>query len=567
MSVGNHVINSTSIGNRKDKRLIMSKWKHKITGLEYIDSLSQTGPSMKFYKKDNMFSREAQTVYIEEASTDMTRNRAMQMFRKDCNISNESDQYLPIGNYETYVEMLNRLDFDGKARIIQKNYRIYRLRRRIKESARIYREILEERRRMEEEKRMEERKKEEELLIRMTYPRNRKDFQLLYDEVDKWRRERFELAKATECKIAQCKENYATLMETLKRFLNIERLKQVAKIVRNDKDFYEFLDIYSEPLRWFGYKGLLIEVVNLKTQRARKIKSKFDTINKKDLSVEERVEALMTFKKFLELHNCLDAFELIGLIDQEMMLLSRGIDCLELDCLRKRIARGFLKFISDSDVCASGDHIVSCQCFSGEWLKPIEPRTLLCRSCQRILPFHHFANYDRRRALTSYCDCKVNRTACRYLKNGDIRCMNYEKYEHLLSRLRSEERSRNCFSGLAHVLHASDIYHLVNVIWHGCSVLSKHENIFNLRLVRFRPNETWTPWNCVLLTEREAIAHLQGDVQYPKHVIRQIILCHGIAKSHYSHFNVYLNFKPDKIQSSFSASSSRRSSSSLISSQ
>lgn len=61
--------------------------------------------------------------------------------RPDCFISSESDKYLTSQPYETYEEMMLRLDYDGKARIIQRNYRIYKLLKYIKEYARQYREL------------------------------------------------------------------------------------------------------------------------------------------------------------------------------------------------------------------------------------------------------------------------------------------------------------------------------------------------------------------------------------------------------------------------------------------
>lgn len=49
--------------------------------------------------------------------------------------------------------MQNRLDFEGHARIIQKNYRAYRIRMFIKESAKLYKKLLEDDKLREEENR------------------------------------------------------------------------------------------------------------------------------------------------------------------------------------------------------------------------------------------------------------------------------------------------------------------------------------------------------------------------------------------------------------------------------
>ena len=63
-------------------------------------------------------------------------------FRSDFFISSESDKYITSKPYETYEEMMKRLDYDGKARIIQRNYRVYKLLKYIKEYARQYRELV-----------------------------------------------------------------------------------------------------------------------------------------------------------------------------------------------------------------------------------------------------------------------------------------------------------------------------------------------------------------------------------------------------------------------------------------
>ena len=38
-------------------------------------------------------------------------------------------------------------------------------------------------------------------------------------------------------------------------------------------------------------------------------------------------------------------------------------------------------------------------------------------------------------------------------------------------------------------------------------MLSAHEDLFDLILVRWKKYEQWSPWNCILLTKEEASAH------------------------------------------------------------
>ena len=52
-----------------------------------------------------------------------------------------------------------------------------------------------------------------------------------------------------------------------------------------------------------------------------------------------------------------------------------------------------------------------------------------------------------------------------------------------------------------------DLRYLVENIWNSQSVLSAHEDLFDLVLVRWNKYEEWSPWNCILLTKEEASAH------------------------------------------------------------
>lgn len=72
--------------------------------------------------------------------------------RPDCFISSELDKYVTSKRYETYEEAMRRLDHDGKARVIQRNWRAYLLLKNVKEYARQYRELVENCKLYEEEK-------------------------------------------------------------------------------------------------------------------------------------------------------------------------------------------------------------------------------------------------------------------------------------------------------------------------------------------------------------------------------------------------------------------------------
>ena len=164
----------------KTKKPFLGGWRHKLNGTEFFNAVSQTGPPPKKVPSCCMLSREVQCVETKENFSQSTRHRATQMwryikiklisiyvskliycfysliyyliFRTDCYITSGTDTYLSIKKYETSDEMETRLNIDGHARTIQRYYRAYRIRKLIKESAKLYRKLVEDCRLLEEEK-------------------------------------------------------------------------------------------------------------------------------------------------------------------------------------------------------------------------------------------------------------------------------------------------------------------------------------------------------------------------------------------------------------------------------
>lgn len=122
--------------------------------------------------------------------------------------------------------------------------------------------------------------------------------------------------------------------------------------------------------------------------------------------------------------------------------------------------------------------------------------------------------------------------------------MDYDPYTFILNCVRAEEERRGSASALAFMMQEQDIYHLVNHIWQGQSVVSKTRDLFILRMVRYQKDIEWAPWNCILLTKDEADVHEYiNDLAaiYSKHLINQITLRHQIAKNYFKYvYNVFI---------------------------
>lgn len=207
----------------------------------------------------------------------------------------------------------------------------------MKECARKYREILKECKRYQDERIIMYRKRHEQELLRKINPRSRADFDMLIELIERWRCDRIKEINARYFKATQCAENCFVLKKTVEMFNVIDKFKQKIREQYRTRKRVKFLKINSKPIKWHGYKAKLIEMFTLKTQKAQEYLSIFNSLSNDNLNVEERTELLLMLKKSVGFHICVYAFDLIYLLDQEIMLLSRGIKNLSLEYLRKRI--------------------------------------------------------------------------------------------------------------------------------------------------------------------------------------------------------------------------------------
>ena len=70
-----------------------------------------------------------------------------------------------------------------------------------------------------------------------------------------------------------------------------------------------------------------------------------------------------------------------------------------------------------------------------------------------------------------------------------------------------------------------DLRCLVENTWKSQIVLSAHEDLFDLILVRWNKYEEWSPWNCILLTKEEASAHAKLENVTEVRLLFFVCLC------------------------------------------
>ncbi|XP_026674849.1 IQ and ubiquitin-like domain-containing protein [Ceratina calcarata] len=522
------------VEDRKIKKPYLGGWKHKITGVEYLNAESQTGPLRQSLKQK--CSRKVQYIAWADVCTQTPCNHPTQMWRADCFISGESDKYVTSKPYETYEEMMERLDYDGKARIIQRNYRIYILLKRVKEFARQYRELLDDCKQYEAEKILIYRKRHQQEILRRIDPKTRLDFDLLYDIVEKWRRDRLECAKQRFFRPARCAENYLILQKTVEMFGVIDQKRLAVKKRYRNRKRVRFVTANCKPILWNGYKKMLLEMDTMRNQKARELRIIYDSLMNYDVTRGERIEILTMLKKSLEVHNCVAAFKLIRLLDQELTYLTRGMKGMSLDYFRQRILYSYLNFLrtSHSCCCTNGDQHFCKNVDDDKLREPIASTTKQCRSCLKLLPLEKFTVHGRLKKLSTCIGCT-------WLRERNIAHVNYDPYVYLLNCVRSEEKKKESPSGIVFMMQQHDMFHLVNNIWHGHSVVSGNTDIFQLRIVRYHTDTEWSPWNCILLTDGEAEVHRRiKDLAsiYSKPLIEQIVLAHQLAKNQFKYVHI-----------------------------
>lgn len=51
------------------------------------------------------------------------------------------------------------------------------------------------------------------------------------------------------------------------------------------------------------------------------------------------------------------------------------------------------------------------------------------------------------------------------------------------------------------------MWYLVEVVWASRSALNGKSDLYNLVFVRWDQQRDWSPWNCLLLSKEETLAH------------------------------------------------------------
>uniref|UniRef100_A0A7N4PMB7 IQ motif and ubiquitin domain containing n=1 Tax=Sarcophilus harrisii TaxID=9305 RepID=A0A7N4PMB7_SARHA len=279
------------------------------------------------------------------------------------------------------------------------------------------------------------------------------------------------------------------------------------------------MDYIDENFTGAERKAALCELLEKETQIIASIGRQRIRANNK------RQEKSIT--RFLDKeHECKLTQDILELIDREVDLMMRGVKCANLEGLRKRIATLFLQYIKTP-------------LFNPEVARhlkvPQDPAKLykniyFCHSCGKYLPSTEFSI-----SSTSYHIIKCRK--CCMLDNEARQREAFLKYKILLKELYQSEAEYDDDSQIAYLIQLHDLQYLIENIWASQSALSAWDDLYDLVIVRWDKTQEWAPWNCILLTKDEAVAHLKIkklEEGYEPVFIHRIKHKHILAKNYFS---------------------------------
>lgn len=179
-------------------------------------------------------------------------------------------------------------------------------------------------------------------MLNQIRPKTQADFDALYSLIETWQAEQSCCLKHgwTGYRLAA---NHTLIFDKKVKLLNeVGKQRQRVKIAAVKRMRLRLLRKNCQPTVWKGYKDLVIEMLTLRTQLAREYQILYDGLVDVTVSTRDRLDVICSVKESLGIHSCEPIEYLIYLLDQEMMLLSKGIGPAHLEHLRNRIKSNLL---------------------------------------------------------------------------------------------------------------------------------------------------------------------------------------------------------------------------------
>lgn len=355
-----------SITKFTGKKPYLGGFRNKVTGALYHHGSSQTPTENKYEVKDtsNLRSRETQTYEYRTLSVQSYRECGTQMQREDLSIDTKNDVVLKPRNYFTSIQLIELKIV--KCVIIQRCWRGYMARclaaaqrKKNLDHQEHEEDLLNQTMQLEKEQRNQD-------MMRRLHPVSNHDFEILYNELDSWRRaEAAKIKASTKPGPERVRLMNLLLANETKSLQSIQKLKVSAQKDSYESKTQKLLELMAKPYRWQMSNGAVTMVQTQATTKANDLLELYQALrNTQLISVDERLDVLYKLKQTVQTAandyqhvampnrnksnaNISLLQDIVDLVDREGDMLNRGRPLKSLESMRKRLNNLFLQFIEN----------------------------------------------------------------------------------------------------------------------------------------------------------------------------------------------------------------------------
>uniref|UniRef100_A0A5K3EHT1 IQ and ubiquitin-like domain-containing protein n=1 Tax=Mesocestoides corti TaxID=53468 RepID=A0A5K3EHT1_MESCO len=546
----------------KPKKPFLGGYKRKSDQRLFHHATSQTFPKPIRLPPVPIFSRETQTYELRHAKQDTLQQASTAMSKPGFYVSNLEDNVVSPRPYETADDLEKRRNLCALK--IQCCVRRWLARRKV---ARL-RKLRDEYIRFLEDKEAEYQRRKIERFDRdydrRVQPKTRADFDRMFNALEQWRKGEFDKICATSSNLSTQKARLGILVdkevELMKRIIQQQiNISKYGKMREQE----QYIEKAATTNRWTSAHDLEpVEKDTPATLTAKKLLILYENLKSNRLNKTERMDLLLTVKKLAGSHPSTLSCDLVSLVERETELMLRNIPSSMLAGLRKRILHRFIQFCKNPEYNpAVAPHLpIPDKSIPDSHIKQWAD-THRCMSCGRYLRTKYFDVSARATHLDvcTFCwrqgnrgrdriDLDPYRVILEELRKTETRLIieaieakKIELYQESLKALddavedqiyrkklnyclayRPElERSSENQEPLTEtkitpvsdrldlLVSVQDIYFLVSKVWDSRSALSGCSDLGELTLCRWRVNEPWSPWNTLLVTQKEAELHFK----------------------------------------------------------
>ncbi|XP_037960670.1 IQ and ubiquitin-like domain-containing protein [Teleopsis dalmanni] len=476
------------IANKAIEKPELCSFKDTRTGLIYMEAFTQTGPANTATKWVGRYyySVDTQTQYYAETVNDTMHDKASQCWLDGVNvrfISSDKDAIIIPTKYITYYQMKRAERRIERITVMQHYLRRLNMKATFKWVGQELRRL----RRNFDKYESDFYKEQRRLIARIErlkkFPYSQEHFELLYNEVFKWRTAEVDRINSLRHGASRIAELIELLSAESRMLVELDRRRVLAVKKRQEVLDERNLAKLGDPVQFISYKDLKVDLYLLRVQRAKLLNDMLAEL-KRPTQMKERIKILTEVKRMLGREKHFKKLaELFELVEREINILKHTrIKVNNTYTLHRRLNFLFKELI---------------RTYSDPKTEEIPKH--LCEVCSKVKPLSKFSLSVRKEQVTS----------CEKCQSVNLAGRNTMFFKAVLRAMHRDEKLRHTPGSLAFIMQIDDIRYIIEKIWHGRSILSLNNDLRILRLPRWVRSEPWAPWNCICVTEEEARYHNQ----------------------------------------------------------